>query len=129
MTPIDLARAVLDAPDPDARIAALEALCAAVREGLGYRLPDGTVARRWREASRAWLAVAAGREPGQPGRTASGRTLVALGLRVAPDVAAWLRAQAAGPSATIERLVHEAQARRLTAAATPPAPPARPPER
>lgn len=125
MTPLDHAAAASDRDlHPDARAAALDALCASVREGLGYRLPDGTTTRLWREAKRAWVAAATGREPGQAGRPktrapvkrrpkagrpATGR--VQLGLWVLPEVAEALRADPDGPSRAVERMVMAASPR------------------
>lgn len=126
MTPLEHAAAAADQDlHPEARAAALDALCASVREGLGYRLPDGTVTRLWREAHRAWLAAATGRTPGQAGRPRTraqverrpkpgrppGRVRVPLSLRVLPEVAEALRADPDGPSRAVERMVMAASPR------------------
>lgn len=118
-----------------------------------YVLPTGGSTADRARAESAWRRhLDVPRTVGRP----PGPAVVALGIRVAPDVAAWLRAQPEGPSAAVERVVRarprreecpacggvgydvgsdgeredcvRCDPRRTTPAATAPARPARPPE-
>lgn len=107
MTTLDHAKAAADTDiHPDARRAALDALCASVRQGLGYLLPDGTTATRWREASRAWLALARGTEPGKAGRPAGKAGGRRVTLYLSAEAHDAIRAH--GGSAWVERIVLDA---------------------
>ena len=102
-----LARDASDTRLPgEVREAAMVALCAAVRSGLGYLLPDGTTATRWREASRAWLALARGTEPGKAGRPAGKAGGRRVTLYLSAEAHDAIRAH--GGSAWVERIVLDA---------------------